>query len=169
MKSSCKRPFHPPGWERHILFWRSVSAAHASRSGDPAAGCSSDSRDQVSQGQRETASHENGKSWQPQLQHREGPHPAHANVCTAVKPSSPPHCQSGQSVSLEVLQRAKSVGEVCQRGLVGARGAKDWAASQAGVLLEDVSTYFKKREKLPRWHNGRQKRKIWFYATADVS
>lgn len=37
----------------------------ASRNRDPAVGCSTDSCDQVSQGQWEESSHENGKSWQP--------------------------------------------------------------------------------------------------------
>lgn len=72
MKSSCKRPFHLHRWEWHILFWRSISAAHASRSRDPAVGCSSYSCDQVSQGQWEKSSHENRKTWQPHCNTEKG-------------------------------------------------------------------------------------------------
>lgn len=167
MKSSWKRPFHLHRWERHILFWRSVSAAHASRNGDLAVGSSSGTRDQVSQGQWEEWSRENGNSWQPHWNTEKG----HI-LCMqmhAKRWGFLPHCKSGRSVSPEVLHRAKIIGGVRQCVLGGHAVLKAEPCFLAGVFLEIVSTYFKKREELPPWHNGRQKRKIWFYATADVS
>jgi len=61
-----------------------------------------------------------------------------------------PRCKSRQSVSLEVLQRAKTIGGVRLSVLGGHARLRAEPRFLAGVFLEIVSTYFKKREKLPR-------------------
>lgn len=76
-----------------------------------------------------------------------------------------PRCESGQSVSPGVWQRAKTITGVC----LSVPQTKSGLCCLPGVFLGIISTSLKKREKLWHCHNGRQKGKIWFYAAADVS
>lgn len=165
MKSSWKRPFHLPTWEQRILFWRSVSAARASRNGDPAVGCWNDTHNRVSRGEWEELSHENGKSWWPCCNTEKG----HVmDVQIQVKRwSFLPHRKSSKGL-------AKGQNHWRVRVRVFLEGTQCWRVSCAALLGVSWDCLHlllkkKKREKLPHWRNERQKRNIWFYATADVS
>lgn len=166
MKSSWKRPFHLHRWEWHILFWRSLWAPHASRNRDPAVGCLSDSCDQVSQGQQEEWSHEDGRVGSPSTVQRRITFCA--CKCTRSDKAFFSTVNAGD-LSVQRSSKGKNHWRVWQSVLAGHAELKAEPRFLAGVFLEMVSTHFKKREKLLCWHNGRQKRKIWFYATADVS